>query len=273
METTPDSIHKVNVTVGADPEFFLAHKFTPISAVGLIGGTKASPAPLGREGFFVQEDNVAVEFNIPPAKDLNSFVESIEWSIQTIRETINKNGLSMRITASEYFNPTELESPQARTFGCDPDYSAWTGDVNPKPQAKNDRLRTCGGHIHVGWEDVDKDHHLFRRRVAQAMDLYLGVPSIIMDVQWARRELYGKAGAMRMPPYGIEYRTLSNFWLRKTELVQWAYAQTIRSFNYVCQTKNWKTLDSLQGDIVSTINGSKYDTAKHMCKDLELAIV
>jgi hypothetical protein len=37
-----------------------------------------APRALGeRTGFFVQEDNVAVEFNIPPAKTLAEWCESI----------------------------------------------------------------------------------------------------------------------------------------------------------------------------------------------------
>lgn len=271
--TAEKRIVKSSITVGADPELFLAKQFMPISSVGLIGGSKESPAPLGREGFFIQEDNVAVEFNIPPAKNLEEFVESITWSLDTIRKTLNDNGFSMRITPSEYFATRELETPQAQSFGCDPDYNAWTGKENPKPHATESNLRTCGGHIHIGWENPDQDNPLFRRKVIQSMDLYLGVPSITMDMNWKRRELYGKAGAYRAPSYGVEYRTLSNFWLMRKELMQWAYAQSIRAFNYACEPKNWKTLDGLEGDIVSTINGNKYSVAKQMVKDLELATV
>jgi len=42
----------------------------------------------------------------------------------------------------------------------------------------------------------------------------------------ARRELYGKAGAMRPKPYGWEYRVLSNYWMFEDKLVAWVYNQT-----------------------------------------------
>ena len=33
-----------------------------------------------------------------------------------------------------------------------------------------------------------------------------------------RRELYGKAGAFRPKPYGVEYRTPSNIWIRSRDM-------------------------------------------------------
>ena len=75
------------VTIGSDPELFLfdtnARQYR--SAVGKIGGTKSRPIPLGdRPGFFVQEDNVAVEFNTAPVTELKDFVDGLTYSIKTI---------------------------------------------------------------------------------------------------------------------------------------------------------------------------------------------
>jgi hypothetical protein len=41
-----------------------------------------------------------------------------------------------------------------------------------------------------------------------------------------RRELYGKAGAFRPKPYGVEYRVLSNRWLNSEALIRWVYNQS-----------------------------------------------
>lgn len=276
MDKIPDNFRKKYITIGADPEFFLYDRHRPISAIGLIGGTKQNPAPLGRPGFAIQEDNVAVEFNIPPAKTLNEFLESIEWSLETIRQTINANGLSIKIEPTARFHPSDLEHPQAKELGCDPDYNAWTGQVNPRPVLEGHfkELRSAGGHVHVGWEDANKDHPLFKRKVIQAMDLFLGVPSVIMDTNWSRRGMYGKAGAHRRPEYGVEYRTLSNFWLRKPEYVSWVYTQAIRAFNHACQVDPWwKSLDDLRVKIVDTINLNDENTAKQMVKDFLLSVV
>src|SRR3990167_6509941 len=182
------------ITIGADPEFFLGRGTDLRSSINLIGGSKASPKPLGKPGFFIQEDNVAVEFNIPPAKTLEEFVDSIEWSLKTISDKIKPMGLEPLYLASALFPPNELRDVRAQMFGCDPDYNAWTSSdennprVNPKPIATHKRLRSCGGHVHVGYP---KTSGINRLRLIQLMDLYLGVPSVFMDENNERRELYG----------------------------------------------------------------------------------
>jgi hypothetical protein len=119
------------------------------------------------------------------------------------------------------FPEQELEHPSARVFGCDPDFNAWNnGRVNPRPKADDHTLRSAGGHVHVGYTLTGKGDIL---RLVQLADLVLGVPSTRLDLATARRQLYGKAGAFRVKPYGIEYRTLSNFWIFKPETTNWVY--------------------------------------------------
>ena len=61
------------------------------------------------------------------------------------------------------------------------------------------------------------------------MEYTLGLPSVCMDDDTDRRSLYGASGAYRLKPYGVEYRVLSNFWLRSEELQRWAYQQAYDS--------------------------------------------
>ena len=51
-------------------------------------------------------------------------------------------------------------------------------------------------------------------------DYTLGLPSVIEDTTKGsrqRKELYGKASCVRWKSYGLEYRTLSSYWLWKKE--------------------------------------------------------
>ena len=55
----------MSFTIGADPEVFLERNNIPVSSIGKIGGTKYEPIHI-QDGIFLQEDNVTVEYNIPP---------------------------------------------------------------------------------------------------------------------------------------------------------------------------------------------------------------
>lgn len=216
--------------IGSDPEVFLVDvtgKY--ISSIGLIGGTKENPRPIREDGCAVQEDNVAVEFNTPPAETVDAFIEGIKFNLDYLTEFVKQRGLSLSIDASAEFPEDQLADPRAQVFGCDPDFNAWTHKLNPRPTAQNMSLRAAGGHVHAGCKDEDIDPWL----MGQAMDLYLGVKSVGMDPDTKRRELYGKAGAVRIKPYGVEYRTLSNFWLKSPELQKWVYTQTLRACDFI----------------------------------------
>src|SRR3546814_15106496 len=59
--------------------------------------------------------------------------------------------------------------------------------------------------------------------LVKQLDWYLGLWSLGKDKDKVRRSLYGKAGACRIKPYGVEYHVLSNFWIKnkKSRLETW----------------------------------------------------
>ncbi len=120
----------------------------------------------------------------------------------------------------------ELLDPEAWAFGCDADYDAWKIAKNIVPDdAASKPFRTTGGHIHLGHEEIAKsDWHIIK--AAKLCDAFHGVISIVLDHaedSKARRSLYGKAGCHRPKPYGIEYRTLSSYWIGTPELASITY--------------------------------------------------
>lgn len=257
----------LNIKLGADPEFFLFDniKETVISAEGLIGGTKKKPIEISEVGHCIQEDNVMAEFNIPPAIDAESFSRDIQFVIDYIDNMLPTH-IVPYIKPSFELNSEYLTTPQAKLFGCEPDMNVWKKAINAKPSSKTN-LRTCGGHIHIGF---DKPTLELQEEVIKAMDLFLGVPSIILDTDTRRREMYGKAGAFRFKNYGVEYRTLSNFWIETDELRQWAFNSTIDAINFLNEGN--VITDELGKEIEDCINTQNVEKAKELINKFKLNV-
>lgn len=215
------------LTLGCDPEIFLVDAAEAlVSSIDRVGGSKYNPRPLEElgDGYAVQEDNVAVEFNIPPADTADDFVAKIKKTVDHLREMVDLQGLHFSRLSAAHFPVEQLQDPRALEFGCEPDFNAWTGRKNPRPKAADKTLRSCGGHVHIGGLKEVSEKHV--RRVIQFADLTMGVPSVIVDKGDLRKQLYGKHGAFRLKSFGGEYRTLSNFWIFDDDLVRWIWNNT-----------------------------------------------
>lgn len=216
------------ILVGADPELFMRNPNTGsfVSAHDRVPGTKYEPFKVPNGA--IQVDGTALEFNIDPASSVEEFVANIKSVKQTLESYVpgfNVVAEPVALYESDYW---VFEVPaEAQTLGCDPDFNGWSEDMNPPPNAGNKPFRTASGHIHIGWtedQDVfDKDHYLLCCKMARQMDYYLGIYSLLWDTDPTRRSLYGKAGAFRPKPYGVEYRVLSNRWLASDQLTAWVY--------------------------------------------------
>lgn len=260
---------KTDFKIGCDPEIFVYQPNVGFrSIIGTIGGSKDCPRPMPiGDGFAVQEDNVAMEFNIPAAASKTEFITSINKARNFLSTLMNDQyGWLLSKESAAVFPDSELENPMAQVFGCDPDFNAWTKRKNPFPKAPNKSLRSAGGHVHVGTDLTDEE----RYRLIQAMDFYLGVPSILMDKGEERKQLYGKAGAMRIKPYGVEYRTLSNFWIFEDRYISWVYDQTERALDAV---RVGTQFTPLRKEITTCINGNNKELAQQLVDEYELKLV
>lgn len=260
-------------SIGADPEVFVRNEKGITSVIGHLGGTKYDPRMLN--GYGLQEDNVLAEFSMPPVgiyMGPKYFSDQVLKGVRKINTQLRKKGLRTTKGSSHRFSPEELKSfgPKAMEFGCDPDRNAYTGDWNPAPAADS-TIRTAGGHIHVGVPKVFTGDDTISRMICMAMDLYLGVPSVLLDPDTERRELYGKAGAYRNKPYGIEYRTLSNFWIHSDVLRQWVYHASNKA---LMQADNANMLVRYFGDqmIQDCINESNVELAEEITQALKITL-
>ena len=257
----------INFAIGADPEVFVGDDSGAAkSIIGKIGGTKYAPLPLPLgDGFAVQEDNVALEFNIPASRSKSEFVSNIMKATDFLeKDVIDRHGLRFLHESAISFPEEEMYSPEAFVFGCEPDYNAWTGKVNHKPKAGDPLLRSCGGHVHIGCKEFDP------AEIIKACDLFLGVPSTIMDEGERRKQLYGKYGAYRRKHYGPEYRVLSNFWIFKPELIEWVHDNVGRALDAVSKKFDFNAEEE---SIRTAINDGNKDVALQLVNKYNLQLV
>ena len=257
--------------LGCDPEIFLKDAIGGlIASCGRIGGSKYHPMPLPiGDGFAVQEDNVAIEFNIPPAESSEQFVTNINNAMEYLRGMIAEQQLVFGHESAALFPKNQLMHPDALVFGCDPDYNAWTRKPNPRPKAADATLRSAGGHIHIG--DIGELEVDDMCTIVKLMDLYAGVPSAVMDNGILRKELYGKRGAFRAKAYGLESRTLSNFWVFDAKLVDWAWKVTSLA---VDAWRN-KTINPDEDDsiILAAVDHNDQAAAHHLIQKYNLLVL
>lgn len=216
----------MQVTVGADPEVFVVKNGKPFCAHGMVPGTKHNPHKV-KDGA-VQVDGFALEFNTDPASTAKQFVHNIHSVFSTLESMIPED-CKLHVFPSVRFDWGHMRNQpkEALELGCDPDYNAYTGKENIKPNGDTN-LRTAAGHVHLGWtsgaDPHDDAHFESCRSLTRQLDFFLGIPSLILDEHGdERRQLYGKAGAFRPKSYGCEYRVLSNFWLRNKMLTEWVF--------------------------------------------------
>jgi hypothetical protein len=255
----------LNPTIGADIEVFLRDKISDevVSAEGIIRGTKEEPFRFMKENHFYATslDNVMAEFCIPPATTSDDFRIGIETALNYIHNTIPGN-LSILAFPSAKVDGRWLETPNAQLFGCEPDYNAWyDGLVNDKPQAIDENLRSCGGHIHIGYDDSNPKVNM---SLIKAMDIFIGLPSVIQEPDNERKLLYGKAGAFRNKSYGTEYRTISNYYINSTELTKWVFDNTLHAIEFVNRES---VINDEEGQAIRlAINKADKNLAETMCK-------
>lgn len=249
------------VTIGNDVEFILVDKRGPVSSIGIVGGSKSLPSPC--ECGALQEDNVLAEINIEPASNVDEWEHNITTVIKQLEMRL-PFGVSISKKASAFYNKLELSSPQAQEFGCDPDLNAWSQKFNKFKHltGKMASLRSAGGHVHVGIPNLSSEDKF---SLIRCMDTFIGLQTVILDKDIRRKELYGKAGAMRLKPYGAEWRVPSNFWVHTEANRKWMFEAA-----YFCGNnfKELADISYLNKPIENIINTDDKKAAMYILKKM-----
>lgn len=207
-------------TIGTDPEVFLFNtitkKYVPASRYFEDYG-KSNPLDLGF-GYKVLKDNVMLEWNQPPADSLDDFINNTYQAINLIAQEINDASIEFKFESSVHLKDFEFVDESSKEFGCEPAYNIYDMENSPK---ENDKHRYGAGHIHIGFDKLNTDDKL--ERFIRCLDYNLYVPMLNIEGETRRNKYYGAPGNFRKTPYGIEYRSLSNFWLKDEELISFVY--------------------------------------------------
>lgn len=275
---------KLHYLLGSDPELMLRNKQTKelCSAIPIIPEGKTNPRKLEKKGDnAVQHDNVLIEFNTTPAEGKDFFVKNVGSVLKTIDEIVAAAGAELVLRASAEFPEAELEHPDARVFGCDIDYNAWTLGPNIiDAEAPFRPFRSAGGHLHVGGHADSPelkevlDDPYGKLRVVKALDIFVGIPSIFLDkdpTSAARRQLYGGAGAHRPKDYGVEYRATSAWWLNSPKHTELVYDLCSAALSTCLKEEDLDNLvESCGGTekIIEIINSSLTTEAKRVYEEI-----
>lgn len=256
-----------NPTLGMDPEFFVS-TFTGevVPICDKVGGDKGNPIPFNSVpglgdyiGSFL-EDGVALEVNIQPVSTASAFNSYTMHLKEAIDHLLSSKRLLPVWGFSTYkFSNAQLNNPKAQTLGCDPDICAygsvnqdgeWSPSARPKMRVEDlGNFRHVGGHIHFGY-----DTDLIPRHVmVQLIDALVYLPVLKYDKQTERRKIYGLAGLYREKDYGVEYRSMSNFWFHNQNRIAHNSIDYIIAINAINLMANLHRNQELMAELYSRL--------------------
>lgn len=277
---------------GADPEFFFEDKSgNPVAAEKLLPfkdkPMKYKPRHATSKRCDMFADGVQAEFTTRPVSCRAYFADGIHYALQHAYKLARRKGLRLAIkqavpTPPAFFDGLKEESYE---LGCDPDFIAWMdGAERVGPDAHSCDHRFAGGHIHIGASSGQTISYLKKKekrgkemaaltlkiperriKLVKVLDATIGNFSVLLEPEpeaYTRRQAYGVAGSFRPKDYGVEYRTLSNYWLRNTFLY-WSTLGWIKAISEkATPSKMDKLLEHVDPDaIIWAINECDRDAA------------
>jgi len=270
----------MTVLIGADPEILLVDNANNMRSVeGLCGGTKDVPVPIPQledgfeAGYAMQEDNVMLEFNVPPARTWDRAEDNVNNAMFYLQQAMVPHALSFHGEPSAEYDVDQLATAQAATFGCSPDLDAYENGqaLGVTPSALGN-TRCAGGHIHLGFDNKGDIPPFV---VAQLADAMIGLWEVYFGKsQGIRRRFYGTAGRYRVKPYGIEYRTPSNNWLFHADM-RHMMMRSSAALGHLINDGDTNRVQKLftelpRQEIARAINGENQTMAKELSKFMQI---
>ena len=262
MSSNKKLLFQYDVTLGCDPEFFFEGargKTTGAEKVLPEAGLVYPPGTTGkRDGDYtscggvaaskIVIDGVQAELNPRPNTCRANLANEISACFRQLHKELEKNGSKIGVSFKPLVNITQKEldslSEKSKTFGCAPStnlYQHAESKITVDP--KKYRKRSAGGHIHLGavggYGDGVKNALANVDEMVYMLDIIVGNTSVLLDRNpnnVERRKVYGRAGEYRSKSYGIEYRTLSNYWLQSYQLMSFVTGLARMAVHIVAQS-------------------------------------
>ncbi len=267
-KSVKDKICNKRPLLGGDPEFFITTKRgKTLSACQFLPSKFNKKKVRNYSGNKVGEyffDGVQAEINIEPSRCREVLASRIWNVLRSVKSKIGDDyKVVMKPSVIVSKDVLDRADPEAKRFGCSPDWNAYTGLQNEsKLNGDTHRVRYSGGHIHLSFDKGDRmlsDPNIFLDFV-KLLDLFVGIPMLLLDVGSAsnrRRKYYGKAGTFRETRWGVEYRQPSNVWLKSPELTSLALGLSRTAYRIMISSKENLFWDSVkQEEIRKAIDSS-----------------
>ena len=250
----------VGVTWGTDPEGFFQKDGRIIGSEKLVPQNGINVPLVGK----IVRDGVQFELN-PNAGDFMGLCKRVGLLMGRLRGAVaEQKGVSVSFEGLVEVEQEELDSlePRSQQLGCMPSLNVYA-DRPVTVDGLTYRKRSSGGHIHVG-VNAYQNALLFkeRTRLIPLQDIFVAIPSVLLDRDPGakeRRENYGRAGEHRLPYHGIEYRTLSNYWLRDPALMSLVFGMSNFAVSILQAVNNGQ--EELWAELTDTINIERVITA------------
>ncbi len=269
------------VKFGCDPELFIegaegtvaSDALLPEKGIAVVRKVSYESQP--HDDGTIARDGVQVELHPTPyicrayiSNSLTALFKALDAELKV---------KSLKANFSQVINLTDDElaklSEQARQLGCMPSHNIY-GKPSINVEGKVVKVRSAAGHIHFGSTVLKPGAQLKpevpTENLIRICDVLLGNTAVLIDRDPAaveRRKLYGRAGEHRTPAHGVEYRTLSNFWLRSYPLMSLMFGLAHTAF-FVAGLPQMRKIDAMKVSYTPTVhNQFKIGDRKEMGKN------
>jgi len=272
------------ISLGGDPEFFIYKKNK--SKPEIISADKILPPKnnkLSCDSGKIFFDGVQAEINPYPSDCREIFCGHIrncmlKAYVHSTRVLGEDNALLVPLASVE-ITPDVIKDAdmECTRFGCSPDFNIYSNKKIKYPDGHKFMTRFSGGHIHLGFRQLNLVNYFTNPKnlenVIRALDYLVGTISVAISPyrdEYVRKKYYGKAGTYRIQPHGIEYRTLSSFWIVSPILTSLITSMARDAVTLVRRGKAKKYLfDKVDSkEIVRIINQHDVEAAKMVYKNV-----